>query len=562
MAAFLEHLKIAVRIYLLIGIAALGVVSVIIVSSNSIESSLTRDRNEQTRRLVETTHSMIVSYAKRVEAGEFLVEEAQKRALRTLSSLRYDGDQYFWVNDWDGKMLAHIKPELVGQNVLDKADANGNKIFAEFISIAKNKGEGAYPYVWPDSKGVNKPKISYVKGVPDWQWVVGSGVFADDIAKEVWEVQKKLGITAGILLLIVFLGASFIGNSISKPVQALTGVMGRLAKGDLSVNIGMGDRRDEIGGMARALETFKQNAVEMQQLQANNEIQKKRAEEERRALMLKTADEFEQSVKGVVATVSAAATEMQSNAESMAAISEETSRQSTAAAAATEQASTNVHTVASAAEELNASIGEINRQIGDSVNVAAACVREAESTGEVMQSLDKAAENIGNVVKLIEDIASQVNLLALNATIEAARAGEAGRGFAVVATEVKNLANQTTSAAQGITKEITEVQGQVKSAVKAIEGITGTIKKVNEISTTIASAVEEQGAATQEIARNVQQATEGTDEVSRNISGVSKAAQETGTASSQVLTAASQLSKESETLRNVVEGFIAKIRAG
>jgi methyl-accepting chemotaxis protein len=561
MGALLERLNIAVRIYLLIGIAALGIIGVILISANSIEDSLTNDRNDQTRRLVETAHSLASSVEARGKAGEFSMEDAKKRALVALSALRYDGDQYFWVNDWDGKMLAHgTHPELVGQTLLEKTDAKGSKIYVDFINIAKNKGGGVYSYYWPDASGATKPKISYVKGMADWQWVIGSGVFADDISEAVWQVEKKLGMAAFILLIIVALMATYIGNTISNPVRFLTRVMERLADGDLSVNIGMETRRDEIGNMAKALETFKSNAIEMKRLQGENEAQKKRAAEEQRTLMMKTADDFEKSVKGVVATVSSAATEMQSNAASMAAISEETSRQSTAAAAATEQASSNVHTVASAAEELNASIGEINRQIGDSVHVAAACVKEAENTGAVMQSLDKAAENIGSVVKLIEDIASQVNLLALNATIEAARAGEAGRGFAVVATEVKNLANQTTNAAQGITKEISEVQNQAKAAVNAIEGITNTIKRVNEISTTIASAVEEQGAATKEIARNVQQATEGTDEVARNISGVSRAAQETGTASSQVLDAASQLAKESEMLHNVVDAFITKIR--
>lgn len=299
----------------------------------------------------------------------------------------------------------------------------------------------------------------------------------------------------------------------------------------------------------------------------NNELVATRAAEQaaekaRREMMLQTADDFEHSVKGVVATVSAAATEMRSNAQSMAAIAEQTNHQSTAVAAAAEQASTNVQTVASAAEELNASIVEINRQIGDSLKVATACTEEAEKTSEVMQGLGKAAEEIGNVVKLIEGIASQVNLLALNTTIEAARAGEAGKGFAVVAGEVKSLANQAGNAANDIARQIGEVQGQTKKAVEAIASITDTVKRVNEISTAIASAVEEQGAATREIARNVQQASQGTDEVTRNITGVTRAASETGSAASQVLDAAKRLSKESETLRHVVDTFISKIRTG
>jgi methyl-accepting chemotaxis protein len=298
----------------------------------------------------------------------------------------------------------------------------------------------------------------------------------------------------------------------------------------------------------------------------NNELMAMRdaeqaAEKARRSAMLDLADQFEHAIKGVVATVSSAATEMQSNAQSMAAIAEQTNHQSSAVAVAAEEASANLQTVAAAAEELNASIAEINRQIAQSVEVATACTNEAERTSDVMQGLNKAAENIGDVVKLIEGIASQVNLLALNATIEAARAGEAGKGFAVVAGEVKNLANQAGDAAKNITGQIGEVQGQTRKAVNAIASITDTIKRVNEISTAIASAVEEQGAATQEIARNVQQASHGTNEVTRNITGVNRAASETGSAAGHFLDAARQLAKESETMRHVVSDFIANIRA-
>lgn len=472
-----------------------------------------------------------------------------------------DGD-YIWVNNEKGVMLAHGDESKIGKSLYDAKDPDGVYFIRKAIEIG-DQGGGYVNYRW--QKSSTEPpldKISYVEPFKDWGWTIGTGIYIDDVEKVFKENLMTVGGIAFTLLILIGGGALVISHGITAPLSKITEGMHKLAGGDKTIEVHYTDYRDEIGELARALETFKENAIKVDRLQAENEAQKKRAAEEQRALMLKTADEFENSVKGVVSTVSAAATEMQSNAQSMAAISEETSRQATAVAAATEEASTSVHTVASAAEELNASIGEINRQIADSARVTASCVKEAENTGDVMQTLDKSAENIGTVVKLIEDIASQVNLLALNATIEAARAGEAGRGFAVVATEVKNLANQTANAAQDITKQIVDVQNQTKTAVQAIDGITQTIKRVNEISTAIASAVEEQGAATKEIARNVQQASQGTDEVTQNISGVTRAAQETGTASSQVLEAATQLSKESEILRSVVEGFIAKIRAG
>ncbi|MDD3288462.1 MAG: methyl-accepting chemotaxis protein [Alphaproteobacteria bacterium] len=293
-----------------------------------------------------------------------------------------------------------------------------------------------------------------------------------------------------------------------------------------------------------------------------SEVQRRSSRTARRSIMGHMADEFEHNVKGVVTTVSSAATEMQGSAKAMSAIAEETSNQSAAVSAAAEQASTNVQTVASAAEELNTSIGEINHQIENSIKVISECVAEAETTSTVMQGLSKSADDIGNVVKLIEGIADQVNLLALNATIEAARAGEAGRGFAVVANEVKNLANQAGNAARDITIQITDIQGQTSHAVDTISNITLTIKRMNEISTAIASAVEEQGAATKEISRSIQETAEGTNEVTRNITGVTRAASETGAASSQVLETADQLAKESEVLRSVVENFISKVREG
>jgi len=362
--------------------------------------------------------------------------------------------------------------------------------------------------------------------------------------------------------LIIAGGIYFVIRRQLKPLNRLEEVMERLQDDDTSVDIPAQERGDEIGRIAHTVQRFKEGIVEKLRLREEQELGKKKAEAERRELMSRLADDFEQSVHGIVSTVSSAATEMQHSAGSMAAIAEESAKKATTGAGAAQQASVNVQMVASAAEELNASIGEISRQIAESARVAATCAAEAEATGAVMQGLSKAAEDIGNVVKLIDDIANQVNLLALNATIEAARAGEAGRGFAVVATEVKNLANQAGSAAQDITKQIANIQEQTANAVKTINGITSTIKQVSQISTTIASAIEEQGAATKEISRSIDEASHDTNVVTQNIADITHAAEETGTASTQVLQTADQLARESDSLRQAVEGFIVKVRAG
>jgi methyl-accepting chemotaxis protein len=374
--------------------------------------------------------------------------------------------------------------------------------------------------------------------------------------------RLRLLVLAGIALVALAVGAIawVVGRGISRPLVDMTGRMARLAGGDLEMDIVGVERRDEIGEMAKAVQVFKDNAITARRLEVEQKTEQERKEKRQQAVE-GFIQGFDRSVTGSLKMLASASTELQNTAQSMSATAEESSRQATAVAAASEQASTNVQTVASAAEELSSSIAEISRQVTESAKIAGQAVDQAGHTNAQIKGLVDAAQRIGDVVKLINDIASQTNLLALNATIEAARAGEAGKGFAVVASEVKSLANQTAKATEEISAKIAEMQAATGQSVDAIGAITQTIGRINEIATTIASAVEEQGAATQEIARNVQQASKGTSEVSTNIAGVTQAASETGAAATQVHGASSELARQGEQLRADVNQFLTNIRS-
>jgi methyl-accepting chemotaxis protein len=375
---------------------------------------------------------------------------------------------------------------------------------------------------------------------------------------------RTLMLNAFLMAFSLALASLTLWMVISRVVRSLgqiTAAMGKIAGGETSVAVPCTTRRDEMGSMARALLVFKENAVKVLGMQAEREALEKTAREERAAAMAQLADEFEGAVGEIVETVSSASTQLEASAGTLSTTAERAQELTTMVAAASEEASTNVQSVASASEEMASSVNEIGRQVQESARIAGEAVAQARKTHHRVNELSEASRRIGDVVELINTVASQTNLLALNATIEAARAGEAGRGFAVVATEVKALAEQTAKATEEIRRQISDIQNATQDSVSAIEEIGVTIGRISEISSTIASAVEEQGAATQEVARNVQQAAQGTQQVASNITDVQRGADATGAASSQVLTFAQSLSQESSRLKSEVGRFLEMVRA-
>jgi methyl-accepting chemotaxis protein len=374
------------------------------------------------------------------------------------------------------------------------------------------------------------------------------------------DFHQLMIVLSGVALLMGAITAWWAIHAI-KPLRQLTAIMSKLASGDLSVAIPAAKRRDEVGDIVSAVQVFKENAIEADGLKKRQKDLENQAQIEKRAVMNLLADEFAASVDQIVGSVSSASGDLHRAAGDMSSVSEATSLQVTSAASALEQASHNVAHIVSMAEELNYTVLEINRQVTAANDASADAVKEADTAHVQMQELVASAQKIGDVVKLISDIASQTNLLALNATIEAARAGDAGRGFAVVASEVKSLASQTAAATEQISTNIAEMQAATAHSATAIDRISTVIQLVNQVSVVIAGAVEQQKNTTKEISINVSHAASGTTEVSNSMSDVDKATQNTRKTADVVLTAARKLSDQSSVLKQRVDSFIDQVRA-
>ena len=539
-------------------LAALSIVAAGLASATGgyfVNRALVEQRMNSVRFIADSGVSIARAYYDLAQKGTISEADAKERASTAIGAIRYNGAEYLWI--WTSQVVAvmHGNRALIGKSGSEIRDRNGVYVIREAVRGGMLPVPEFVRYEWPrpgDPQGPTFEKIAYSGYFQPWDWVIGTGVYSDDLKSAFISMMETFGLVVSGVASIALLVGWAIARSIIKPLGAVTEAVGRLAKGDTTLTLPGLQRADEIGAISRALDVFRQHMVKESELAAEQVEAHQRADREKRAALASMAEQIESETGAALEQIHQRTSAMTATADAMGASAGRTGNAAETAAGAAAQALTNAQTVASAAEQLISSIHEISRQASQSTSVVARAVTAGNETRATIETLNEQVARIGLVADMIGAIAAKTNLLALNATIEAARAGDAGKGFAVVASEVKGLATQTASSTQEIARHIHEVRAATAASVAAVAQIEATIGEIDAISGSIAAAVEQQGAATAEIARNVAETAAAANVMTSRTTEVSTEAGETGRRATEVYADASALNDAVETLRQSV----------
>ncbi len=526
----LSRLRLRTKLAILTGLSALALIASIVAASWELRQRMFDDRVDKLRAVVLEARGFAGFLEGQVTAGRITREQALAQFRDQLHSVRYGGgDDYLLVQTYDGRVVMHGgDPQREGKPTTAR-DAKGRSSAELANEILRRADTGVITYdVAKPGQTKPLPKTSYVARFAPWQVDFITGSWTDDIDTAFHATFLNLATTGGVILLTGLVVAWLINRDISVSLGHLKTSMEHLADGELTTEIRGTERRDEVGGMARAVLVFKEHMVKAERLTAEREEERERAETTKHAALLSMAETIETEAKQALEDVDQRTSAMSVAANDMSASAARTGASAAGAASATAQALANAQTVASAAEQLTVSIREIGGQVGQSAAVVGRAVEASRATRETIAALNQQVGQIGTVADMISEIAARTNLLALNATIEAARAGDAGKGFAVVASEVKQLATQTAKSTEEIARHIGEVRAATGASVAAVEHIEQTIGEIDAIAGSIAAAVEQQGAATAEIARNVSETAAAANEMTSRTIEVSSEAERTG----------------------------------
>lgn len=525
--------------------------------------NMIKDRRNMTLHSVEVAQSIVNSNINKQKNGTLSIEQAQKATLETIKSLRYDGNNYYFIIDKNSKMIMHpLSPELDGKDVSQIKDLKGKLIYKNMVDVVNKQKNGHIEYSLAKPNYNSKkafPVISYVSQTNDWGWIIGTSIYIDDVNAEFFKAITKFGtllLIAGILY--VWVGV-YIGNDIKKSLNEISNGIDTLADAK-KLYLKINDRQDEAGQMARGLlhlDKKLHEARELEQAQLQN-AQLKIAEQQK---LEREITNFEVKTQKILQLVNDYASNLYETSEHMGNIVGDVNLRAQKVAGASSETSDNIQNVASAAKEMSNSVQQISQQTDYFENVIRDAVYQTQQADKTSVMLEQAALRIGEIVEIIQKIAGQINLLALNATIESARAGEAGRGFAVVANEVKSLANQTENATHEISQNIDNIKNVSTEVIKSLGAIKTSIDSVCGISNKISTAVNEQSSATQNIAQNMQHASSGTHMIDASINEVSEFSLEANKSAIETKEAAKLLSQNTKLLSQEISVFLDNVRA-